>query len=64
MSLKPGMLGPLVGIDVGVGVVGSLLAIVWGKTVGRDMDRATVMFLCKMFGGISLVFLVIILLSL
>ena len=63
MSLKPGMLVSLIGIDVGVGIFGSLLAIVWGKTVGRDMDRATVRFLCKMFGGISLAFLIVILLN-
>ena len=62
MSLKPGMFWPLVEIDLGVGVVGSLLAIAWGKVAGRTTDRDTVVFLCKMFGGISFVFFVIILL--
>jgi hypothetical protein len=31
------------------------LAILWGKASGRDMDRDTVLFLAKMFGGIYLV---------
>lgn len=63
MTLKPGSFWPLVEIDVAVGVLGSLLAIGWGKTTGRQADRDTVLFLCKMFGGISLAFLVIILIS-
>ena len=63
MSLKPATFWPLVEIDIGVGVVGTLLALAWGKVSGRDTDRDTVLFLCKMFGGISLVFLVMILLA-
>ena len=63
MSLKPGAFWPLVEIDIAVGVIGCLLALGWGKASGREMDRDTVLFLCKMFGGISLVFLVIILIS-
>jgi hypothetical protein len=63
MTLKPGAFWPLVEIDVAVGVIGCLLAIGWGKTIGRETDRDTVLFLCKMFGGISLVFLIIIIIS-
>ena len=64
MSLKPGAVWPLIEIDLGVGVIGCVLAVVWGKVSGRKMDRVTVLFLCKLFGGISLVFLVLILLNL
>ena len=64
MTLKPGTFGPLVEIDLAVGVIGALLAIGWGKISGQDMDRDKVLFLCKMFGGISFVFFVIILLNL
>jgi hypothetical protein len=64
MTLKPGAFWPLVEIDIAVGVVGCLASIGWGKASGRDMDRDTVLFLCKMFGGISVVFLVLILLNL
>ncbi len=63
MTLKPGAFWPLVEIDLAVGVIGCLLAIGWGKTTGRQIDRDTVLFLCKMFGGISLAFLIIILIS-
>ncbi len=42
-----------------VGVVGFVLSIVWGKITGRDMDRDTILFLVKMWGGIVLVFLVL-----
>lgn len=63
MTLKPGAFWPLVEIDVAVGVIGCLLALGWGKTTGRQLDRDTVLFLCKMFGGISFAFLVIILIS-
>jgi hypothetical protein len=44
----PGLL-----IDVVFGMVGFLLAISWGKVSGRQMDRDTVLFLAKMFGGIT-----------
>jgi hypothetical protein len=63
MTLKPGAFWPLVEIDVAVGVIGCLLAIGWGKSSGREMDRDTVLFLCKLFGGISLAFLFVILIS-
>jgi hypothetical protein len=59
MSLKPGKFWPVMGIELGVGVVGSVLAVLWGKASGRDMDRDTVLFLCKMFGGISIAFMII-----
>ena len=64
MALKPGTFWPLVEIDIAVGVIGTVLAIGWGKIVRRNMDRDTVLFLCKMFGGISLLFFVVILLNL
>ena len=64
MTLKPGMFLPLVGIDLGIGAFGFVLALGWGKTVGRRSDSTTVVFLAKMFGGISLMFLVLLLLSL
>lgn len=42
-----------------VGVVGFGLSVLWGKVTGRDMDRDTILFLVKMWGGIVLVFLVL-----
>jgi predicted MFS family arabinose efflux permease len=42
-----------------VGVVGFSLSVVWGKITGRDMDRDTILFLVKLWGGIVLVFLVL-----
>lgn len=39
-----------------VGVVGFGLSVLWGKITGRDMDRDTILFLVKMWGGIVLVF--------
>ena len=64
MKLKPGMFWPLVKIDAAVGVIGFLLALSWGRLVNRDTDRSTALFLGKMFGGISLAFLLLILISL
>jgi len=63
MTLRPGTLVPLIEIDLLVGIVGFALSVIWGKATRRDFDRDTVLFLGKMFGGISLVFLVIILLN-
>jgi len=63
MALKPGALRPLIEIDLFVGIVGFVLSIAWGKIAGRNMDRDTVLFLGKMFGGISIVFLIVISLS-
>lgn len=45
---------PLLMIDLGIGVVGFVLAVGWGKASGKTMDRATVIFLAKVFGGIAL----------
>ncbi len=42
-----------------VGVVGFGLSVLWGKITGRDMDRDTILFLVKMWGGIVLFFLVL-----
>lgn len=42
-----------------VGIVGFGLSVLWGKITGRDMDRDTILFLVKMWGGIVLVFLVL-----
>lgn len=64
MTLKPGMFWPLVAIDLGTGAVGFVLALALGKTAGRTSDSTTVVFLAKMFGGISLMFLVLLILSL
>lgn len=44
---------PLLIIDLGVGCVGFLLSLGWVKTSGREMDRDTVLFLVKMWGGIA-----------
>lgn len=63
MTLKPGAFWPLMTIDLAVGAVGLVLALGWAKASGREMDRDTLIFLCKMFGGISLAFLVIILIN-
>jgi hypothetical protein len=63
MTLKPGAFWPLVEIDLAVGVVGFILGLGWAKASGREIDRDTVFFLFKMFGGISLAFLVIIFLA-
>jgi len=41
-------------MDLLVGMVGFGLSIAWGKFSGRDMSRDTVLFLAKMWGGISL----------
>ena len=40
------------------GVVGFLASLSWGKVMGRDMDRDTVLFLAKIWGAIVLLFLV------
>lgn len=42
-----------------VGVVGFGLSVLWGKMTGRDMDRDTILFLVKLWGGIVVVFLVL-----
>jgi hypothetical protein len=63
MTLRPGTRLPLVEIDLAVGMVGFVLALCWGKLVRRNMDRDTIIFLGKMFGGISLCFLVVIFLT-
>jgi hypothetical protein len=49
----------LAAIMLAVGIVGFLASLSWGKVIGRDMDRDTVLFLAKMWGGIVLLFLVI-----
>jgi hypothetical protein len=41
-------------IMLAVGIVGFTVSLGWGKTTGRDMDRDTVVFLAKMWGGIVL----------
>jgi hypothetical protein len=45
---------PLLMIALGIGIVGFALAVGWGKATGKTMDRATVVFLAKVFGGIAL----------
>jgi hypothetical protein len=49
----------LAAIMLAVGIVGFLASLSWGKVIGRDMDRDTVLFLAKIWGGIVLLFLVI-----
>jgi len=46
-------------IMLAVGIVGFLASLSWGKAIGRDMDRDTVLFLAKIWGGIVVLFLVI-----
>jgi hypothetical protein len=46
-------------IMLAVGIVGFLASLGWGKSTGRDMDRDTVLFLVKMWGGIVLFGLVL-----
>jgi hypothetical protein len=47
-------------IMIAVGIVGFVASLGWGKTTGRDMNRDTVLFLVKMWGGIVLFGLVLI----
>ena len=49
----------LAAIMMAVGIVGFLASLSWGKVMGRNMDRNTVLFLAKIWGGIVLLFLVI-----
>ncbi len=63
MTLKPGAFWPLVEIDLAVGIIGLVLAFGWGKATGSQMDRDKALFLVKMFGGICLAFLVIIIIA-
>ena len=45
---------PLIVIVWGVGIVGFVLSLGWGKTSGKEMDRDTVIFLAKVWSGIAL----------
>ena len=63
MTLKPGAFWPLVEIDLAVGIIGLLLAIGWGRVTGGEVDRDKAIFLAKMFGGICLAFLIIIIIA-
>jgi hypothetical protein len=49
----------LAAIMLAVGIVGFLASLSWGKVMGRTMDRNTVVFLAKIWGGIVVLFLVI-----
>ena len=49
----------LAAIMLAVGIVGFLASLSWGKVMGRNMDRDTVLFLAKIWGGIVILFLVI-----
>lgn len=44
---------PALMIDLGIGVVGFVLSIAWGKLSGRNMDRDTVLLLAKVWGGVA-----------
>ena len=63
MTLRPGTFVPLLEIDLAVGLIGFVLSLAWGKAVRRTMDRDTVLFLAKLFGGITAVFAVIVVLD-
>ena len=39
---------PALMIDLGIGVVGFVLSVGWGKVSKRNMDRDTVLLLVKM----------------
>jgi hypothetical protein len=41
-------------MDIVVGCLGFGLSILWGKFTGRDMDRDTVLFLGRLWGGIAI----------
>jgi hypothetical protein len=41
-------------IILAVGIVGFSISVGLGKASGREMDRDTVLFLAKMWGGIAL----------
>jgi hypothetical protein len=45
---------PLLFIDLGIGIVGFIISLGWGKVTGRDMDRDTILFLAEMWGVIAL----------
>ena len=40
-------------MDIVVGSLGFGLSILWGKFTGREMDRDTILFLGKLWGGIA-----------
>lgn len=42
------------GVDILVGFAGFGLSVLWGKITGRDMDRDTILFLGKLWGGIAI----------
>jgi predicted MFS family arabinose efflux permease len=48
----------LAAIMIAVGIVGFLASLSWGRVMGRNMDRDTVLFLAKIWGAIVLLFLV------
>ncbi len=56
---KAGATAFVAAIILAVGIVGFIVSLGWGKASGRDMDRDTVLFLAKMWGGGVLVFLVL-----
>ncbi|HEY0758999.1 MAG TPA: hypothetical protein VGD59_07080 [Acidisarcina sp.] len=56
---KSGATAFVSGILVAVGVLGFVFSALWGKVTGRDMDRDTLIFLGKMWGGIVLVFMIL-----
>jgi hypothetical protein len=45
---------PLLLIDVGIGVVGFLLSLLWGKASRRKMSVGTVRMLAAVWSGIAL----------
>jgi hypothetical protein len=45
---------PALIIDLVIGIAGFSLSVGWGKASGRKMDRGTMLFLAKLWGGIAL----------
>ena len=44
---------PVLLIDLAVGLVGFGLGAAWWKNSGRDLDRDALIFMAKMWGGIT-----------
>jgi len=53
---KAGATAFVAAIILAVGIVGFVASLGWGKASGREMDRDTVLFLAKVWGGGVLVF--------
>jgi hypothetical protein len=45
---------PAIGIDLGIGIIGFVMSVGWGKSTGRDMNRDTILFLGRLWAGIAI----------